>query len=144
LAYVDYKINLKGKVSPYLALNEYHEVLVALVSALSEIQTTGMNWTFSFPGEEAKDVILFFPIQFIIGDCEGHDKLCGSFSSHNNTPGLVRDCDIPTAIGDDHDHVFHFYTIEEMDAFTEEELKERSFHRILHSCHHAIDFGHSS
>ena len=124
LAYVDYKGNLKGKVSPYLALNEYHEVLQAVVSTLSEIQTTGMNWTFTFPGEESKDVILFFPIQFIIGDCEGHDKLCGHFSSPHKTPGLVKDCYIPTAIGDDHDHVCHFYTIEEMDAFTEEETVE--------------------
>jgi hypothetical protein len=73
---------------------------------------------------------LFFPIQFIIGDCEGHDKLCGHFKSHNNTPGLVQDCDIPTNMADDTDHVCHFYTVDEMDAFDDAELKQRSLCRI--------------
>jgi hypothetical protein len=49
-----------------------------------EVQATGMNLTFTLPGEENKNVVLFFPVQFIIGNCEGHDKLCGHFKSHNN------------------------------------------------------------
>jgi hypothetical protein len=94
LAYIDYKGNLKGKVTAAMALNEYHEVLGTVFNAISEVQATGMNW--SFDNDTQMDAVLFFPIQFIIGDCEGHDKLCGHFSSHNNTPGLVRDCAIPT------------------------------------------------
>jgi hypothetical protein len=144
LAYIDFKGNLKGKVSPYLAINEYHQVLGEVFNTLSHIQRTGMNWTLSLPGEQQKEVVFFFPIQFIIGDCEGHDKLCGRFSSHNNTPGLVRDCDVPTANGDDPHHHCHFYTREEMEAFTEDELNARSFHHIFHPCHRNLDFGHTA
>jgi hypothetical protein len=143
LAYIDYKGNMKGKVNPVTALNEYHEVLGAVFADLIEIQSTGMNWTFTLPNEETKEVVLFFPVQFIIGDCEGHDKLCGRFKSHNNTPGLVRDCDIPTNMADDTAHVCHFYTVHEMEAFDDEELKQRSFHRIQSPCHTGIDFGAS-
>lgn len=81
IAYVDYEGNMKGKVTPIMALNKYHEV---------EIQGTGMNWTFTLlPNEESEDVALFFPVQFIIGACNGYHKLCGHFKSHNNMPGLV-------------------------------------------------------
>lgn len=144
LAYIDYKGNLKGKVSPAMALNEYHEVLGTVFRALSEVQSTGINWTFSFDGEEKKDVVLFFPVQFIIGDCEGHDKLCGRFSSHTNTPGLVRDCDVPTVQGDDPYHVCHFYTKAEMQEYDEEELRQRSFHCVLSPCLEDTDLGASA
>jgi hypothetical protein len=143
IAYVDYKGNMKGKVTPIMALNEYHEVLRAVFAELIEIQQTGMNWTFTLPGEENEDVVLFFPVQFIIGDCEGHDKLCGRFKSHTNTPGLVRDCDVLTNMADDTTHVCHFYTKDEMDAFDNVQLKERSFHRIQNPCHAGMDFGAS-
>jgi hypothetical protein len=84
MAYIDYKGNMKGKVNPVVALNEYYEVLGAVFADLIEIQSTGMNWTFTLPNEESKDVVLFFfPV------CEGHDQLCGHFNSHNNIPGLV-------------------------------------------------------
>jgi hypothetical protein len=105
------------------------------------VQATGMNW--SFDNDTQMDAVLFFPIQFIIGDCEGHDKLCGHFSSHNNTPGLVRDCAIPTTLGDDVNHTCHFYTTDEMTRFTDNELKARSFHRIRSPCHKNTDFGAS-
>jgi hypothetical protein len=143
LAYIDYKGNLKGKVTAAMALNEYHQVLGTVFNAISEVQATGMNWSFTFDNETQMDAVLFFPIQFIIGDCEGHDKLCGRFSSHNNTPGLVRDCDIPTSLGDDANHICHFYTTDEMKRFTDDELKARSFHRIISPCHENTDFGAS-
>jgi hypothetical protein len=143
IAYVDYKGNMKGKVTPITALNEYHEVLGAVFADLIAMQETGMNWTFSLPGEGSEDVVLFFPVQFIIGDCEGHDKLCGRFKSHNNTPGLVRDCDVLTNRADDTTHVCHFYTKDEMDTFDNAQLKERSFHRIQNPCHSGMDFGAS-
>jgi hypothetical protein len=143
LAYVDYKGNLKGKVTPVMALNEYHEVLGTVFAALKDVQSTCMNWTLTLPKEETKDVVLFFPVQFIIGDCEGHDKLCGRFKSHHDTPRQVRDCDIPTQLADEIEHVCHFYTKDEMSRFDNEELKLRSFHRILFPCHDGMDFGAS-
>jgi hypothetical protein len=145
LAYIDYKGYMKGtKVSPYLAINEYHQVLSTIFSTLSNIQRTGMHWTLNFLGEEPKDITMFFPIQFIIGDCKGHDKICGHYSSHSNTPGLVRDCDVPTARGDDPYHKCHFYMLEEMQRYTEEELNARSFHKeILHPFHISLDYGAS-
>jgi hypothetical protein len=103
-----------------------------------------MNWIFTFPREQPKDVTLFFPIQFIIGDCKGHDKLCGHFSSHNNTPGLVRDCDVPTNQGDNPYHQCHFYVKHEMEEYSQQELKARSFHHLLHPCHINLDYSAST
>jgi hypothetical protein len=131
---------MKGKVNPVTALNEYHEVLGAVFADLNEIQSTGMNWTFTLPNKDTKDVVLFFPVQFVIGDCEGHDKLCGHIKSHNNTPGLVRNCDIPTSMADDTAHVCHFYTVEEVEAFDDIELKQRYSHGIQSPCHTGMDF----
>ena len=42
------------------------------------------------------------PIAFIIGDCEGHDKLCGRFGTHHLENAMVcRDCDCSTNDLDD-------------------------------------------
>jgi hypothetical protein len=49
---------MKGKVNPTVALNEYHEVLGAVFADLIEIESTGMNRTFTLPNEESKGVVL--------------------------------------------------------------------------------------
>ena len=42
------------------------------------------------------------PIAFIIGDCEGHDKLCGRFGTHHLENAMVcRDCDCSTSQSDE-------------------------------------------
>jgi hypothetical protein len=34
-----------------MALNEYHQVLGTIFNAISEVQATGMNWSFTFDND---------------------------------------------------------------------------------------------
>jgi hypothetical protein len=46
---------------------------------LQRIQQQGTKWKLDFGEDGQHDVILRLPLQFIIGDCEGHDKLVGMY-----------------------------------------------------------------
>jgi hypothetical protein len=72
-----------------------HRVLGSILSGVVATQRRGgircsMRDKFNVPR------VLFFkvPICFIIGDVEGHDLLCGRYSSHQ-TKRLCRECDCP-------------------------------------------------
>ena len=46
--------------------------------------------------------MLKVPVAFVVGDCEGNDKLCGRFGTHQLGNSLVcRDCNCPTDRSDD-------------------------------------------
>ena len=45
------------------------------------------------------NVIFKIPVAFVIGDCEGNDRLCGRYKSHNSK-FLCRDCDCLSEFGD--------------------------------------------
>jgi hypothetical protein len=71
-----------GEEDPLLTskqrLQEYHDILAFLMDELKTIQNNGIKWTFDFAEDDGKhEVVLRLQIQFIIGDCEGHDKLLG-------------------------------------------------------------------
>jgi len=118
-------------VTPKQRLQEYHDVLAFLMQDLKRIQENGIKWTLDFGDDGQHDVVLKVPLQFIIGDCEGHDKLIGRFKGHTMTmKGLCRDCDIPTSHSDDESWFCRFFTEDEMNNLSEEELKTYSFHKI--------------
>jgi hypothetical protein len=54
----------------------------------------GIGYTFPQSSQNDSDVTLLLkiPIAFIIGDCKGHDVLCGCYASHSIIM-LCRDCD---------------------------------------------------
>ena len=112
-------------------LQEYHDILRFLMNDLKRVQDDGIPWTLDF-GEEGKhDVVLRLPIQFIIGDCEGHDKLAGRYKGHTqNIKGLCRDCDVPTQHADDENWICSFFNQSEMDALNEDDLNAKSFHKL--------------
>ena len=112
-------------------LQEYHDILFFLMNDLKRVQANGIPWALDF-GEEGKhDVVLRLPIQFIIGDCEGHDKLAGRYKGHTqNIKGLCRDCDVPTHHAVDENWVCSFFNQREMDALNEDDLRAKSFHKL--------------
>ena len=105
LAFLDYKGNMAGDVGGKQSLQEYSDVLKEVFKDLAILQKNGFEWNFEFEHPNDSNVILMIPIQFIIGDCEGHDKLVGRYKSHGNTKCLVRDCFVLTEDGDDPLHV---------------------------------------
>jgi hypothetical protein len=112
-------------------LQEYHDILGFLLKDLKKIQDDGFPWTLDFGGERKHNVVLKMPLQFVIGDCEGHDKLVGRFKGHTmNIKGLCRDCDISTEHSDDVDWLCNYFEEEYMQGLTEDELCQKSFHNI--------------
>jgi hypothetical protein len=119
-------------VSPKERLQEYHDILTFLLKDLKKIQTEGFPWTLDLGGQCKHNVILKMPLQFVIGDCEGHDKLLGRFKGHTmNLKGLCRDCDVPTQDGDDVEWLCNFIQEETMQNLDQEELRGLSFHKIV-------------
>jgi hypothetical protein len=119
-------------VSPKERLQEYHDILTFLLKDLKKIQAEGFPWTLDLGGQCKHNVILKMPLQFVIGNCEGHDKLLGRFKGHTmNLKGLCRDCDVPTQESDDVDWVCNFIEEGRMQNLDQEELHGLSFHQIV-------------
>jgi hypothetical protein len=67
-------------LSPKDRLQEYHDIVAFVLKDLKKIQMNGLPWTLDpwtldFGQSNKHNVVLKMPLQFVIGDCEGHDKL---------------------------------------------------------------------
>jgi hypothetical protein len=119
-------------------LQDYHDILNFIFSELVEVQRRGIAWSFSEHCGELSNrrVVLRLPIQLIIGDCEGHDKLCGRYKSHSqNVKGLCRDCDIPTREADNVDWKCNFRSSFELENMNVQQLGDISFYPLDNALH---------
>jgi hypothetical protein len=75
----------------------YHEILDAMLASVVKLQIKGgVPFSFTYRGKHY-DVNLKVFLMFIIGDTEGHDKLCGRYNSRVlQVKRVCRHCDIPT------------------------------------------------
>jgi hypothetical protein len=62
-------------------LNDYHAQIEYILreSGFLELQKSGFHWNLTYKGKVYK-VVFRIIILFIIGDTDGHDKLCGHFT----------------------------------------------------------------
>lgn len=68
--------------------NEHHKVLKkAFEEFIAIVNAGGFKTVF-----RGRTVVLKFWVQFIIGDTEGHNDLCGHFNKHTKCKAPVRDC----------------------------------------------------
>lgn len=144
LAYLDFKGNMQGKVSGKQSLQEYSDVLKEVFKELAILQKHGFEWNFEFEHPNDSNVILMIPIQFIIGDCEGHDKLVGRYACHTiGAKCLVRDCFILTEEAADPNHVCVWRTPENMaeHLVSDERSQQTSFHVVTNPFHEVLSFG---
>ena len=66
-------------------LNEYHMQIAFILSASGFIglQDTGFKWLLAY--KNVVHNVVFYPyIPFIIGDTEGHDRLCGHYTARKD------------------------------------------------------------
>ena len=71
-------------------------VQILLGSLVDAQHDNGIAFRFPFQGL-IYSVVFKLPVLFIVGDTEGHDKMCGKFLSRTNRiPRLCRYCDCPT------------------------------------------------
>ena len=134
-----------GGMSSAQKLSDYHTILDKILEDLREIQESGgLLWNMEYAGKTF-EVRLKFPIQFVIGDCKGHNLLCGRFGSHNNTNSLCRDCDVLLKRSDNtnvickritEDKIHHY-----IDTNNTKQLKKLSFHNLKNNAFRNLCFG---
>ena len=83
--------------STYL-LNEMHMQIKFIIqeSGFLNLQRNGFDWMLHYKGK-VHPIVLHPYIPFIIGDTEGHDRLCGHYTARFSTiKQLCRSCECPT------------------------------------------------
>jgi hypothetical protein len=88
----------KGVTWPTYMLNEYHMQIAFILSASGFIglQDKGFKWKLNY--KKAVHNVVFHPyVPFVIGDTEGHDRLCGHYTARfAKIKQLCRACECPT------------------------------------------------
>lgn len=84
----------RGKCETKDKLQDYHDILKAILESFKKRQRTPLQWQFFGQEDEETIYILHCPVLFIIGDTEGHDRLCGRMTSRGTISHLCRYCDV--------------------------------------------------
>ena len=72
----------------------YHDILDQILLSFKALQKKGMRYSFNYK-DQTYHVNLKFPVLYIMGDTEGHDKLCGRYLSYNRLVNYqCRQCNI--------------------------------------------------
>ena len=89
---------MKGVTWPTYMLNEYHMQIAFILSASGflSLQEKGFKWKLHY--KKADHTVVFHPyVPFVIGDTEGHDRLCGHYTARfAKIKQLCRACECPT------------------------------------------------
>lgn len=89
---------MNGVSAAAYSLNEYHLQIRCILekSGFLALQEHGFNWKLQYQGRTLP--VVFHPyVPFIIGDTEGHDRLCGHYTSRGKGVNqLCRVCECPT------------------------------------------------
>ena len=77
-------------------IRDYHYVLNIILKSYKDAQVADLPWTIQYKGR-AYDVRMRVPLLYVIGDTEGHDKLCAHYQCRANAgiKSLCRYCDCP-------------------------------------------------
>ena len=84
-----------GKINTEEKMQDYHLIQNVILNSLREAQNKKFEWKFINPEtNELQGYIMKLPVLYVIGDTDGHDKLCGRKSCRNSIDYLCRYCDI--------------------------------------------------
>jgi hypothetical protein len=96
----DIDVNVGNASVSELKQQDYHNMLKIVLASFEKAQQRPVAWKFTNEsGTNIKNCI--FPVLFIIGDTDGHDKLCGRYLSRTNIQRLCRYCNISFLHTDD-------------------------------------------
>ena len=122
----DKKFNTSAKMTVY------HTVLKKLLEEVKEIQDEGgIPWNYKLKDGSTRKVTLKIYLQYIIGDCEGHDRHCGRMKGHGiGMKGLLRDCNVSPGEADNINHECSFHKVSSFRNYTDDQCKQLSFHCV--------------
>jgi hypothetical protein len=106
------KARYNSKCTSDQKIKDYHTSIRHLLDEFIQSQLSGgIDWNIKYKGGQYK-VTLQIPVMFIIGDTEGHDKMCARTGSYTLTcQRLCRACNCPPDKADD--EMFNYtYTIQ--------------------------------
>ena len=88
---VPYVPNFKKSSMGEMRVNDWHTVVAYILSDLKEAQNqNGLTWDIN-----GKQCCLHIPVIYIIGDIEGHDKVCSRKAGHSHLMnGVTHSCNI--------------------------------------------------
>jgi hypothetical protein len=124
----------------------YHDVLRKILAPLGKLQTDGgLPFCLHYRGR-AFNVILKLPILFIVGDTEGHDRLCGRYNSRaHGVARLCRHCTTPTLQTSNLDYAWDLISPHDItslvDADDHDGLKSISQHYVRNAFYDGICLG---
>jgi len=81
-------------------MQDYHNMLKIILESFIKVQGTPIEWEFVVDGQKRK-MHCYLPVLFIIGDTDGHDRLCGRYLSRAMIECLCRYCNIKFKNTDD-------------------------------------------
>jgi len=78
-----------GSNKSHLRMQDYHNMLNIILKSYQNVQRKPILWKF-----DGKIKAMKVPTLFVMGDTEGHDKLCGHMASRGKIEYLCRYCNI--------------------------------------------------
>ena len=142
LGFVEDLDHLHGanQVSPEQKANDYHHILSIILEDFKKTQREGgFDWDFVIDGVTYRKKLRFH-LMFIIGDCKGHDMVCGRVSAHT-TKGLCRDCDCTLASADDPMVKCTMFKQSDIEVMDKKDLKNISFRKLRKNAFSGLEYG---
>ena len=136
--------NREGMSEAAMKVQDYHSMLEVVLGDLRKLQERGgFEWDLLYRGKHNR-VVFKVPIMFVIGDTEGHDRLCGHYLCRTGgVKQLCRTCECPTAVCNSSKTKYPKRKAAKLEDMTEnghiEELKAMSQHPIVNAFH-SLDF----
>jgi hypothetical protein len=127
--------NMQNASSAEKAIDYHHMIETIFKSVVDIQQGPGVAWKLKYVNI-SYDVVWKFPVLFIIGDTEGHDKMCGKYLSRTTKVNrLCRYCDCPTNSTDDPWFKIKYTSSDEISQLFRKGdlvgLKDISYHGLL-------------
>ena len=130
-----------GSGSGLQKAQDFHAVLNVIFTPLHESQQSGgIFWQLPYCGK-VHDVVFKVPVLFVIGDTEGHDKMCGKFLSHSKdkVKHLCRYCNCPSDHTGDPEYKFTYTKVSQVEKLfqkgDEDGLRAMSLHYLENAFH---------
>ena len=98
----------KGKVESEVKNNDYQRIMDVILKSYKKCQLADLTWNFTI-NDECKTYVMKMPTLYIIGDTEGHDKMCGRMTCRSVISHLCRYCDTDRE-NTDNPHVKYVHT----------------------------------
>ena len=126
------------RTNSYEKSKDYHFMLKTILCSFVEVQNASLSWKIKKSNDSGTYDVVFKPaVLFIIGDTEGHDKLCGKYTNRSaNVKRLCRYCDTPYNETDNTEYDFTHNRCDKINSLIDKATSSNSFKRKTEAIQH--------